>query len=109
MDWTEKHYLCLACEIRASDIFKSTKKKTVQRAQVRKLIADTLCSYDTPTFTVSKCAVRDRYGIISSKYKKKLSTKERASGIEVEQTELKVLLEELIEQEDLSDEEGNEA
>ena len=34
MEWTEKHDLCLACEIRASDIFKSTKKKTVQRAQV---------------------------------------------------------------------------
>ena len=109
MDWTEKHDLCLACEIRASDIFKSTKKKTVQRAQVWQQIADTLCSYDTPKFTVSKRAVRDRYGIISSKYRKKLSAEERASGIEVEQTELEVLLEELIEQEDLSEEEGNEA
>ena len=109
MEWTEKHDLCLACEIRASDIFKSTKKKTVQRAQIWQHIADTLCSYDTPTFTVSKRAVRDRYGIISSKYRKKLSTEERASGIEVQQTELEVLLEELIEQEDLSEEEGNEA
>ena len=106
MEWTKKHDQCLACEIRASDIFKSTKKKTVQRAQVWQQIADTLCSYDTPTFTVSKHA---RYGIISSKYRKKLSTEERASGIEVEQTELEVLLEELIEQEDLSEEEGNEA
>ena len=109
MDWTEKHDLCLACEIRASDILKSTKKKTVQRAQVWQQIADTLCSYDTPKFTVSKRAVRDRYGIISSKYRKKLSAEERASGIEVEQTELEVLQEELIEQEDLSEEEGNEA
>ena len=109
MEWTEKHDLCLACEIRASDIFKSTKKKTVQRAQIWQHIADTLCSYDTPTFTVSKRAIQDRYVIISSKYRKKLSTEERASGIEVEQTELEVLLEELIEQEDLSKEEGNEA
>ena len=109
MDWTEKGDLCLACEIRESDIFKSTKKKTFQRAQGWQQIADTLCSYDTSTFTVSKRAVRDRYGIISSKYRKKLSTEERADGIEVEQTELEVLLEELIEQEDLSEEEGNEA
>ena len=108
MEWTEKHDLCLACEIRAGDIFKSTKKKTVQRAQVWQQIADTLCSYDTPKFTVSKRAVRDRYGIISSKYRKTLSAEKRASGIEVEQTELEVLLEELIEQEDLSEEEGNE-
>ena len=108
MEWTEKHDLCLACEIRASDIFKSTKKKTVQQAQVWQQIADTLCSYDTPKFTVSKRAVRDRYGIISSKYRKTLSAEKRASGIEVEQTELEVLLEELIEQEDLSEEEGNE-
>ena len=41
MDGTEKHDLCLACETRASDIFKSTKKKTVQRAQVWQQIADT--------------------------------------------------------------------
>ena len=96
MDWTEKHELCLACE-------------TVHRAQVWQQFADTLCSYDTATFTVSKHAVRDRYGIMSSKYRKKLSAKERAGGIEVEQTELQLLLEELIEQEDLSEEEGNEA
>ena len=84
MEWTEKHDLCLACEIRASDIFiKSTKKKTVQRAQVWQQIAGTLCSYDTPKFTVSKRAVRDRYGIISSKYRKTLSAEKRASGIEV--------------------------
>ena len=84
------------------------RKKTVQRAQVWQRIADTLCSYDTPKFTVSKRAVGDRYGIISSKYRKTLSAEKRASGIEVEQTELEVLLEELIEQEDLSEEEGNE-
>lgn len=41
MDWTEKHELCLACE-------------TVHRAQVWQQFADTLCSYDTATFTVSK-------------------------------------------------------
>ena len=96
MEWTEKHDLCLACE-------------TVHRAQVWQQFADTLCSYDTATFTVSKRAIRDRYGIISSKYRKKLSAEERASGIEVQQTELQLLLEELIEQEDLSEEEGNEA
>ena len=89
IDWTEKHDQCLACE-------------TVHRAQVRQQFADTLCGYDIATFTVSKRAVRDRYGIISSKHRKKLSAEERASGIEVEQTEFQLLLEELIEQEDLA-------
>ena len=57
---------------------------------------------------MSKHATRDHYEVISSKYREKLSTEEIGSGIEVEQTRLKVLQEELIEQVDLSEEEGKE-
>ena len=71
-------------------------------------IADNLSSYSSPKFSVTKRAVRDRYGIISDKYKKKIRAEERASGIQVDETELGVLLEEVIERENLAEEECSE-
>ena len=108
MEWTEKHdiFLCTQ-EILAADLFKS-KKKTTQRAQLWQQIADSLCGYDRPVFSVSKRAVRDRYSVITSKYRKRTQAEVRASGIDVEQSELDVLLEEAIARENLSEEEGNE-
>ena len=108
MEWTEKHdiFLCTQ-EILAVDLFKS-KKKTTQRAQLWQQIADNLCGYDRPVFSVSKRAVRDRYNVITSKYRKRTQAEVRASGIDVEQSELDVLLEEAIARENLSEEEGNE-
>ena len=53
-------------------------------------------------FVVAQRAVRDRYNVISTKYRK------IASGIDVQESEIDVLLEELIEREKLSEEEGNE-
>ena len=107
MEWNEKHDIFLCREILAVDLFKS-KKKTTQRAQLWQQIADNLCRYDTPVFSVSKRAVRDRHSVVTSKYRKRMQAEERASGIDTEQSELDVLLEELIERENLAEEEGNE-
>ena len=46
--------------------------------------------------------------VVTSKYRKRMQAEERASGIDTEQSELDVLLEELIERENLAEEEGNE-
>ena len=106
MEWTEQHvFLCR--EILAVDLFK-TKKKTTKRAEMWQKITDNLSSYGSPKFSVTKRAVRDRYGIISDKYKKKIRSEEKASGIQVDETELGVLLEEVVERENLAEEECNE-
>ena len=107
MEWTEQQDIYLCREIMAANLFK-TKKKTVQRAQMWQEIADTLCRYNTPVFVASKRSVRDRHGVIASKYRKRKSAEEKASGINVEQCELDVLMEELIDLDDLGYEEGNE-
>ena len=107
MEWTEQHDVFLCREILAVDLFK-TKKKTTKRAEMWQKIADNLSSYGSPKFSVTKRAVRDRYGIISDKYKKKIRSEEKASGIQVDETELGVLLEEVVERENLAEEECNE-
>ena len=66
----------------------------MQRAQLWQEIADRLCGYDNLVFTVSKRAVRDRYAVITSKYRKKIRSEERASGIGPEQSKLDALIEE---------------
>ena len=68
-------------------------------------IAQNLCDYGEPKFVVSQHAVRDRYGKIAEKYRKRISTEANATGISPEQSELDLILEELIEQENLVDEE----
>lgn len=104
MEWTDRHDTYLCREMLAVGIMK-TKKKTVNRAQMWETIAQNLCAYDEPKFVVTKRAVRDRYGKISEKYCKRMSSEENATGISPEQSELDLVLEELIERENLADEE----
>ena len=104
MEWTDTHDIYLCREMLAVGIMK-TKKKTVHGAQMWETIAQNLCAYDEPKFVVTKRAVRDRYGEISEKYRKRMKTEQNATGISPEQSELDVILEELIERENLVDEE----
>ena len=101
MEWTEMHDIFMCREILAVELFK-TKKKTTARAQLWQKVADNILRYDTPVFVVTQRAVRDRYNVISTKYRK------IASGIDVQESEIDVLLEELIEREKLSEEDANE-
>lgn len=68
---------------------------------MRQKVADNLSRYDTPVmFVVTQRAARQVYTF---------DLKKKASGIDVQESELDILLEELIEREKLSEEEGNEA
>lgn len=108
MEWSESHDVYLCREILAVGLMK-TKKKTTQRAQLWEQVANNLCAYDDPKFYVTKRAVRDRYAVIISKYRKKVSAEEKASGIAPdEQSELDLLLEDITERENISEEEVNE-
>ena len=100
MEWSETNDIYLCREILCAELFQTTKKKTVQRAQSWEKIAEKLNGYDNPKFSVSKRAVRDRYGVISAKFRKKNSAEVKATGIApAEPTELEVLLEDLVERE----------
>ena len=108
MDWSELHDVYLCREILTVGLMK-TKKKTTQRAQLWEQIAKNSCAYDQPKFFVTKRAVRDRYAIISSKYRRKINAEEKASGISPENvSELDSLLEDIIERECMTEEEVNE-
>lgn len=48
-------------------------------------------------FKVTKRSVRDRLTLLQEKYKAKMRQEERASGIDCEETELDIALEEILE------------
>lgn len=109
MEWSELHEVYLCREILTVGLMK-TKKKTTQRAQLWEKIANNLCAYDLPKFYVTKRAVRDRYAAITSKYRKKVSAEEKASGTSTDElSELDSLLEEIIERESIAEEEVSES
>ena len=82
MDWTEEHDNCLCQEILALEPFKY-KKGSISRGQIWEKIANNLNCPKIPRFKVSKHAVRERYTLLSEKFKAKTKDEEKASGIEV--------------------------
>ena len=109
MEWSELHEVYLCREILTVGLMK-TKKKTTQRAQLWEKIANNLCAYELPKFYFTKRAVRDRYAAITSKYRKKVSAEEKASGTSTDElSELDSLLEEIIERESIAEEKVSES
>ena len=98
MEWTQECDLLLLQEIVVSQPYKF-KPSTRDRGQVwegitarlnaTELFHDRLCN---------KRAVRDRYQLLSKKFKNKMAEEERASGISPEMTETDKLLEQIVEQ-----------
>ena len=60
---------------------------------------------EEPSFKVSVRSIRDRYTLLAKKFRKRITSEQKASGISPEMSELDVLMEELTGLEDLSDEE----
>ena len=108
MEWTRRHDILLGREMLAVNPFKA-KRKTTQRTKMWELIVQHLESSESPVFKVTVRSVRDRYTLISKKYRKKMSAQLKASGISPEEQELDKLLEELTELEDLSEQEKEES
>lgn len=75
------------------------KLRTPERGQAWESVAQQLNSIHQPIFRVTTRSVRDRFSLLSTKYAHKLRTEENASGIEVEQSELEKLIEEILERE----------
>jgi hypothetical protein len=98
MEWTKVHDLCLCEEILVLEPYKA-KKGTVSRGQIWDKIASNLNSLQLPRFKVTKRAVRERYTLLSDKFKAKMREEEKASGIETEMSEVGKALEEISEKE----------
>ena len=95
MDWTEEHDIILLREVLAQDPY-SYKTGSRERGQVLQTIADVLNNMQQPQFKVTSRSIRDHLNSLLSKFKSKTNKELKASGTEVETTELNVLLEEVL-------------
>jgi DNA replication protein DnaD len=82
------------------------KKSSTQRGHVWLEIATNLACIKELKFKtdLDQSAIRDRYNLLSSKLRKKLSSEKKASGIDTEMSEVEDMIEELIQIEDDSTE-----
>lgn len=91
-------------EIITIDPFTGSKKGTVLRGMKWNEVAENLSQLKDEVFKVDQRAVRDRYNLLSQKYKKKMKEEERASGISPDPTEVESALETIIEMEESAEE-----
>ena len=103
MEWSEEKNVVLCLEVLLVDPYK-VKERTTQRAQLWQQIADNLLKLPLPTFKVDKRAVREHVDMLVKKYKRKMTMEEKASGISPEQSELDILLEEIVERSEVATE-----
>ena len=107
MEWTESHDVIMCREMRSVNPFQAN-RKTTQRTKMWETIVLHLEKIESPAFKVTVRSVRDRYNLISRKYRKRMNDEVKASGISPNARELDTLLEELTELEDLSEQEKQE-
>ena len=100
MSWTPDRDVIFCREILVSNLF-NTKKSSTERGKVWESLADKLCDIRQPSFRVDQRSVRDHYKKLISKYKRKVREELNASGTSPEQSELDVMLEEIVEREEL--------
>ena len=100
MSWTSEHDIYLCREVILMEPFKY-KPSTRERGLAWESIAQDLNAITGDiTFNVNKRSVRDRYNLLVEHFKMKQREYAKASGIEVEETELDQLLLELTEKAD---------
>lgn len=95
MIWTDEKDTILGRELLLADPFQF-KEKTRERGQGWQAIADKLNNITETSFSVSARAVRERFTLLQSRWKKKERMELNGSGISPEVTELDILLEEII-------------
>ena len=96
MEWTEQHDNCLCQEILVLEPFKA-KKGSIARGQIWDKIANNLNSLEHPQFRVTKRSVRERYTLLSDKFRAKMWDEEKASGIDTDRSEVEKALKEIAE------------
>ena len=105
MEWKPECDFLLLQEIIVSKPYQY-KVSTRERGKIWEDITERLNAYEAFAHRLGqKRAVRDRYALLSRKYKKKMTEEERASGISPEMSEIDKLLEQIIERFEESDKE----
>ena len=100
MEWTEQHDVLFLREMVVSDIF-DYKKGSPDRGRIWEAIQERLNNVEQPKFVLKdKRAVRDRWNLLQSKFRKRMAEEEKASGIDVEMSGRDVLIEELCNKEE---------
>ena len=98
MEWTEQHDNILCQEILVLEPFKA-KKGSIARGQIWDKIANNLNSLQHPQFRVTKRSVRERYTLLSDKFRAKMRDEEKASGIDTDLSDVEKALEGIVEKE----------
>lgn len=96
--WTKLNDTLFCREILLYEPFK-LKVRSAERKKAWEMIADNLNGIEDPKFRVTARSVRDRYAYLTARKSTQLQDDQRASGIAVVETELDVLLEEILEKE----------
>lgn len=97
MKWSKEHDVILCREILTAEPFKY-KTGSRERGQSWDRVAEALNSIQNPRFVVKKRAVRERYSVIESAFKKKDKEEIRATGISPELSEVDEAIEDIINQ-----------
>ena len=98
MEWTEQYDHILCQEILVLEPFKA-KKRSFARGQIWDKIANNLYSLQHPQFRVTKRSVRERYTLLSDKFRAKMRDEEKTSGIDTDLSNVKKALEGIVEKE----------
>ena len=96
MEWTEAHDLILAKEVRASEPW-MLKPRTVDRGKVWNAITDHLNDETSVKFQVKKKQVQEHFKLLLDKFKAKRKHQAKLSGVEIEDSEMDFLMEEILE------------
>ena len=106
MEWKPECDLLLLQEIIVSEPYQY-KVSTREGGKIWEDITERLNANEAFAHRLGqKRAVRHRHALLSRKYKKKMTTEERASGISLEMSEIDKLLEQIIERFEESDRES---
>ena len=96
--FSEEHDVMLCREVIVAQPYKF-KPRSPERGKAWDDIASTLNAIQRPSFKVTARSVRDRYNLLTNRRAQKIRAEEKASGIDVDISELDELLEDILERE----------
>ncbi|XP_068738447.1 uncharacterized protein [Montipora capricornis] len=94
MEWTDAHDIQLAREVLVSEPFRF-KPRTVERGKVWQEIANRLNENRLIHFRVTKRSTREHFSLLLEKFKAKRKNEAKQSGVDVQDSELDVAMEEI--------------
>ena len=98
MQWKSEHDAIFLREVLASDLY-SIHKGSSERGKIWSQLAEKLNEVSNCKFNVTQKSLRDRLKLLTQKHKQNLRSEKRASGIDLEMTEINITLEEISEKE----------